>query len=217
MHTKARQNVDKTGSSADRDRAKRFEQGKSIARQVQALQQSSPLTPLMVVGDFNAYQFSDGFVDMVGLISGRYKDSENLFKLGGPNIVHPALWNAVDSVPYNDRYSFQFTQNFGEIQGYTKAGSGNSGRSVPTFQVLDHALLNWPARLRFMRMQYGRGNLDAPAQTLDDAASATDATKAIGASDHDGFVVELLDPSIVIGHGHHGHDAPPHGHGHVIH
>lgn len=217
VHTKARQNVDKTGSSADRDRAKRFEQAKSIARQVQTLQQSSPLTPLMVVGDFNAYQFSDGFVDMVGLISGRYKDSENLLKLGGPNIVHPALWNAVDSVPYNDRYSFQFTQNFGEIQGYTKAGSGNSGRSVPTFQVLDHALLNWPARLRFMRMQYGRGNLDAPAQTLDDAASATDATKAIGASDHDGFVVELLDPSIVIGHGHRGHDAPPHGHGHVIH
>jgi hypothetical protein len=81
----------------------------------------------------------------------------------------------------------------------------------------DHALLNWPARLRFMRMQYGRGNLDAPAQTLDDAASATDATKAIGASDHDGFVVELLDPSIVIGHGHHGHEAPPHGRGHVIH
>lgn len=205
VHTKARQNVDKTGSSADRDRAKRFEQARSIATQVQALQQASPLTPLVVVGDFNSYQFSDGFVDMVGLISGRYKDSENLLKLGGPNIVHPALWNAVESVPYNDRYSFQFTQNFGEIQGYTKAGAGNSGRSVPTFQVLDHALLNWPARLRFMRMQYGRGNLDAPAQTLDDAASATDATKAIGASDHDGFVVELLDPSIVIGRRHRVH------------
>ncbi|HEX5305764.1 MAG TPA: lamin tail domain-containing protein [Dyella sp.] len=205
VHTKARQNVDKTGSSADRDRAKRFEQARSIASQVQALQQASPLTPLMVVGDFNAYQFSDGFVDMVGLISGRYRDSENLLKLGGPNIVHPALWNAVESVPYNDRYSFEFTQNFGEIQGYTRAGSGNSGRSVPTFQVLDHALLNWPARLRFMRMQYGRGNLDAPVQTLDDAAAATDATKAIGASDHDGFVVELLDPSLVIGKGRHAH------------
>ena len=201
VHPKARQNVDSSGSSADRDRQKRFLQAKSIADQVQLLQQASPLTPLMVVGDFNSYQFSDGFVDMVGLISGRYKDSENLYKLGGPNIVRPALWNAVESVPYNDRYSFQFTQNFGEIQGYTKAGSGNSGRSVPTFQVLDHALMNLPARLRFMRMQYGRADLDAPAQTLDDAASATDATKAIGASDHDGFVVELLDPSLLLGLG----------------
>lgn len=218
VHTKARQNVDDSGSAADRDREKRFLQAKSIATQVQQLQQASPLTPLMVVGDFNSYQFSDGFVDMVGLMSGRYKDSENLLKLGEPNIVHPALWNAVEAVPEQDRYSFQFTQNFGPIQGYTKAGAGNSGRSVPTFQVLDHALLNLPARWRFLRMQYGRGNLDAPAQTLDDAASATDVTKAIGASDHDGLVVELLDPSILIGnksHGQneHGHEQHEHGHG----
>ena len=206
VHTKARQKVDGSGSATDRDREKRFLQAKSIATQVQLLQQASPLTPLMVVGDFNSYQFSDGFVDMVGLISGRYQDSQNLLKLGEPNIVHPALWNAVESVPSNDRYSFQFTQNFGEIQGYTKAGSGNSGRSVPTFQVLDHALLNLPARWRFMRMQYGRADLDAPVQTADDAASATGIDKAIGVSDHDGFVVELLDPSLVFGHGHHRHD-----------
>jgi predicted extracellular nuclease len=197
VHPKARQNVDKSGSDADRDREKRFLQAKSLAVQVQALQAASPLTPLLVVGDFNAYQFSDGFVDVVGLISGKYKDSENLLKLGA-NIVHPALWNAVDSVPENDRYSFQFTQNFGAIQGYTSAGSGNSGRSVPTFQVLDHALLNLPARLRFERMQYGRADLDAPEQTIDDAAAATDWTRAIGASDHDGFVVDLLDPSIIL-------------------
>lgn len=212
VHTKARQNVDSSGSSADRDREKRFLQAKSIANQVQLLQKASPVTPLMVVGDFNSYQFSDGFVDMVGLISGRYKDSENLLKLGEPNIVHPALWNAVDSVPSNDRYSFQFTQNFGPIQGYTKAGSGNSGRSVPTFQVLDHALLNIPARLRFIRMEYGRGNLDAPAQTLDDAASATGVTKAIGASDHDGMVVELFDPTILIGQGRQKDHGKPGGH-----
>ncbi|AND69489.1 hypothetical protein ATSB10_20350 [Dyella thiooxydans] len=205
VHTKARQKVDGSGSATDRDREKRFLQAKSIATQVQLLQQASPLTPLMVVGDFNSYQFSDGFVDMVGLISGRYQDSQNLLKLGEPNIVHPALWNAVESVPSNDRYSFQFTQNFGEIQGYTKAGSGNSGRSVPTFQVLDHALLNLPARWRFMRMQYGRADLDAPVQTADDAASASGIDKAIGVSDHDGFVVELLDPSLMIGHGR-GHD-----------
>lgn len=222
VHTKARQNVDKSGSAADRDRLKRFVQARSIATQVQRLQQASPLTPLMVVGDFNAYQFSDGFVDMVGMISGRYHDSENLLKLDAPNIVHPALWNAVNSVPENDRYSFQFTQNFGPIQGYTRAGSGNSGRSVPTFQVLDHALLNVPAHLRFLRMQYGRGNLDAPAQTLADAASTPGVSKAIGASDHDGFVVELFDPSLVIGKGYHGIGAggsdPVHGpHGQRIH
>jgi hypothetical protein len=45
-------------------------------------------------------------------------------------------------------------------------------------------------------MQYGRADLDAPAQTVDDAASATDWTRAIGASDHDGFVVDLFVPLI---------------------
>ena len=186
VHPKARQNVDKTGSTAERDRQKRFLQAKSLAAQVQALQsgRKNLLAPLLVVGDFNAYQFSDGFTDVVGLISGRYDDSQNLLKLGG-NLVKPALWNAVDSVPANDRYSFLFTENFGNVQG-------QAPRSVPTHQVLDHALLNTVARGLFLRMEYGRGNLDAPVQTLDDAATATGVQKAMGSSDHDGFVVDLV-------------------------
>ena len=186
VHPKARQNVDKTGTTADRDREKRFLQAKSLATQVQAIQtdRKNLLAPLLVVGDFNAYQFSDGFTDVVGLISGRYDDSQNLLKLG-KNLVRPALWNAVDSVPANDRYSFLFTENFGNIQG-------QAPRSVPTHQVLDHALLNTVARGLFLKMQYGRGNLDAPVQTLDDSASATDVKKALGSSDHDGFVVDMV-------------------------
>ena len=212
VHPKARTNVDKDTATAVRDRQKRFTQAVSLARQVQDLQLRYPSRPLLVVGDFNAYQFSDGWVDVVGLVSGRYKDSENLLKLGG-NIVRPALWNAVESVPENDRYSFLFTENFGEIQGYTSAGSGNSGRQVPTVQVLDHALLNRAAAFRFLRMQYGRADLDAPAQTEADAANAADWTKAIGASDHDGFVVDLFAPAFFDPHAEHdrGHD-DEHGH-----
>lgn len=193
VHPKARTNVDKDDTTAVRDRQKRFLQASSLARQVQKLQTANPWQPLLVVGDFNAYQFSDGWVDVVGLISGKYKDSENQLKLG-KNLVWPALWNAVESVPSNDRYSFLYTENFGPIQGYTAAGSGNTGRQVPTVQVLDHALLNTTARLRFLKMQYGRADLDAPVQTAADAASATDWHKAIGVSDHDGFVVDLFVP-----------------------
>jgi predicted extracellular nuclease len=186
VHPKARQNVDKTGPTAERDRQKRFLQAKSLATQVQAIQtdRKNLLAPLLVVGDFNAYQFSDGFTDVVGLISGKYDDSQNLLKLGG-NLVKPTLWNAVDSVPAQDRYSFLFTENFGNIQG-------QAPRQVPTHQVLDHALLNTVARGLFLQMQYGRGNLDAPVQTIDDSASATGVQKAIGSSDHDGFVVDML-------------------------
>ena len=190
VHPKARQNVDKDTAAAVRDRQKRFLQAKSLAAQIQSLQQASAATPLLVVGDFNAYQFSDGWADVVGLISGKYDDDQNQLKLGG-NIVKPALWNAVESVPENDRYSFLFTESFGPIQGYIAAGNGNTGRSVPTVQVLDHALLSKTATARFMQMQYGRADLDAPEQTEADAARAGDWTKAIGASDHDGFVVDL--------------------------
>lgn len=213
VHPKARTNVDKDDSSATRDRQKRFLQSTSLARQVQTLQIAAPWQPLMVVGDFNAYQFSDGWVDVVGLISGKYKDSENLLKLGR-NIVYPALWNAVESVPQNDRYSFLFTEKFGQIQGYTQAGSGNSGREVPTVQVLDHALLNQVARLRFLKMQYGRADIDAPVQTEADAATATDYRKAIGASDHDGFVIDLFVPSRPgdMSHAPHGFDDHQQGH-----
>lgn len=213
VHPKARTNVDKDNATAVRDRQKRFLQAKSLATQVQELQKTNPLMPLMVVGDFNAYQFSDGWVDVVGLISGTYKDSENQLKLG-QNIVRPALWNAVESVPSNDRYSFLFTEKFGPIQGYTNAGSGNSGREVPTVQVLDHALLNWSAGLRFIRMQYGRGNLDAPVQTQDDAAKATDVTKAIGSSDHDGLVVDLFVPGLGADHAQKDHGKEGHGKDH---
>lgn len=208
VHPKARTNVDKNDASATRDRQKRFEQSTSLARQVQSLQTRFPSQPLLVVGDFNAYQFTDGWVDVIGLISGKYKDSENLLKLGR-NIVQPALWNAVESVPENDRYSFLFTEKFGEIQGYTKAGTGNSGREVPTVQVLDHALLNRAAARRFIQMQYGRADIDAPVQTEMDAANAPDWTKAIGASDHDGLVLDLFAPAMFDPHGDHDR-----GHGH---
>jgi predicted extracellular nuclease len=208
VHMKARQNVDDDTAAAVRDREKRFLQAKSVASQVQALQKADPRMPLMVVGDFNAYQFSDGWADVVNLIAGRYDDNQNLLKLGG-NIVRPELWDAVNAVPENDRYSFLYTENFGEIQGYTKAGSGNPGRTVPTFQVLDHALLNIPARMLFLRMQYGRADLDAPAQTETEAADATDWTRAIGVSDHDGFVVDLFDP--LIPHPRHGNGEMPPG------
>ncbi|HEY4293462.1 lamin tail domain-containing protein [Luteibacter sp.] len=186
VHPKARQNVDKTGTTADRDREKRFLQAKSLAVQVQAIQtdRKNLLAPLLVVGDFNSYQFSDGFTDVVGLIAGKYDDSQNLLKLG-KNLVKPTLWNAVDSVPEQDRYSFLFTENFGNIQG-------QAPRQVPTHQVLDNALLNTVARGLFLKMQYGRGNLDAPVQTIDDSASATGVQKAIGSSDHDGFVVDMV-------------------------
>jgi predicted extracellular nuclease len=196
VHPKSRIGVD-SGTDAPRNREKRFEQAKDIAQDVQNLQTDakSAYEPLVVLGDFNAYPFTDGWVDVVGAIAGTYDDSANLLNLGG-NIVKPALRNAVQSVPANDRYSFIFTEQLGAIQGYARNGSFDSGRDVPVAQVLDQALLDRLAVRCFRDFQYGRANLDAPDQTQRDAASYPGIGKAIGVSDHDGFVLDLACPGL---------------------
>jgi predicted extracellular nuclease len=138
-----------------------------------------------VIGDFNDYQFSDGFVNITGLIQGTYDNDKNVLDLAGGNIVAPPLWNAVTSLPENEQYSFLFTEQFGEILGYAEASSYDRGRDVPIMQALDHALLNGPAHDWFVEFEYGRANQDAADQ------DERDSTTAIGSSDHDGFVVRL--------------------------
>jgi uncharacterized protein len=191
VHPKSRSCVDAPGGASctqadvDRNRLKRFKQAQSIANRVQTEQAAQPIRPLLVIGDFNDYQFSDGFVNITGLIAGTYDNNRNVIDLAGSNIVNPPLWNAVTTLPANDQYSFLFTEQFGAILGYTASGSFDQGRDVPIMQVLDHALLNGPAHDWFVAFEYGRANLDAADN--DERISTT----AIGVSDHDGFVVRL--------------------------
>ena len=196
VHPKARSCTDQPGGSTcaqadvDRNRQKRFLQGKDHAQRVQDYQTAHPTVPLMVVGDFNAYQFTDGWTDVVGLIAGTYDDAANLLDLG-PNIVVPALWNAVTSLPLNEQYSFLFTENFGQFQGFNT-------RDVPTQQVLDNALLNKVAKSMFVGFDYGRADEDAPNEVerqcnlVPTPAPPACPNPAIGVSDHDGFVFVLI-------------------------
>ncbi|MCE2557735.1 MAG: hypothetical protein J4F98_03705 [Acidobacteria bacterium] len=139
-------------------RTKRLEQAQSVARLVESLQDRNAL----VVGDFNAFQFTDGYVDVVGQIRGRVMPDENL--MTGPDLVTRDLCNLVDRVPDSERYSFLF--------------GGNA-------QVLDHALVNQSLERHVVDIQYARGNADAARHNEDDA------TNALFAADHDGLVVYL--------------------------
>ena len=62
-------------------RTKRLEQAQSVARLVESLQDSG----VIVVGDYNAFEFTDGHVDVVGRISGKVEPGMNL--LSGPDLV----------------------------------------------------------------------------------------------------------------------------------
>ena len=139
-------------------RTKRLEQAQSVARLVESMQDSK----VVVVGDYNGYQFSDGYVDVVGQMRGVVDQTANL--MSGPDLVSKDLCNLVDRLPADDRYSFVF--------------GGNA-------QALDHALVNQALERHVVEMQYARGNADAAGKDQGDA------TSALGASDHDGLVVYL--------------------------
>ncbi|MFQ5525066.1 MAG: lamin tail domain-containing protein [Thermoanaerobaculia bacterium] len=149
------------GSEALRVKIKRLEQALYIVEQADLRQGKKGKVRFMVTGDFNAFEFTDGFVDAVGTIKGDFDPTENEFS--GPDLVEPDLSNVVDTViPAGERYSFIFR--------------GNA-------QVLDHALVS--AKLdKFVRgAEYGRGNADAAVDLINDGSTV------LRASDHDGLVV----------------------------
>ena len=150
------------GSSADRVRAKRLAQAQSVASMVQALQDADEDARIVVVGDFNAFEFSDGYVDVVGQILGDVEPLDSL--LSGPDLVDPNLKNRVLDLDPDDRYSFLFR------------GSA---------QVLDHALTSSTLDRLVQGFEYGRGNADAAVDLINEPATA------LRSSDHDGFVLYL--------------------------
>ncbi len=150
--------------NTERVQAKRLAQAQSVARLAQSLQDRA----LVIVGDFNAFQFTDGYVDVIGQIMGNVTASENVSS--GPDLVDPNLTNLIDRVPADQRYSYSFRNNA---------------------QVLDHALVNARMLPNVVGMRYARGNVDAPEREENNIDSP------LAASDHDGFVVWLKAPGRV--------------------
>lgn len=147
----------------NRVRQKRLEQAQSIATMVQDYQTMNPTIPLVVLGDFNAFEFTDGYVDMVGQIAGDFVPADN--ERSGPDLVDPNLTIETLSVDAGDRYSFIF--------------GGSS-------QALDHALTSSAATPFVRGMEFGRGNADAP--DSDQGVGGN----ALRSSDHDGLVLFLM-------------------------
>jgi hypothetical protein len=161
VHNRSLSGID-SESSGPRVRQKRLEQAQSIAEKIQDRQVASPGLPLVVTGDFNAYEFSDGYVDVVGQIRGEIDPSANL--LSGPDLVDPNLTNRVLSLPEGQRYSFIF---------------GGSA------QVLDHALTSAGLDPFVTDFAFTRGNSDV-------AANGDQGPDARRVSDHDGLALFLL-------------------------
>lgn len=139
-------------------RNKRHQQAISIASMVGQLRQSGNL---VVVGDFNAFEFTDGYVDLFNQVSGLPSLGAQLAPL---SIVTPPVQAMLLSLPPEERYSYVF--------------QGNA-------QALDHCLTANLQGLLATDLQYARGNADFPDAYADNPVSP------LSASDHDGLVLFL--------------------------
>ena len=150
-----------------RVRTKRRAQAESLANLIQARQTDDPSERIVLVGDFNAYQFSDGYVDVIGTVKGAPAPADEVV-LASSDLVSPDLTNLVDTLPADERYSYSFD------------GDG---------QVLDHVLVTSHLLELVRSFAYARNDADFP------ESYRGVATRPERVSDHDMPVAYFRFPS----------------------
>ena len=120
-----------------RVRAKRAAQAEYLANLIQARQAADPNEHIVSVGDYNAYEFSDGYVDSIGTIIGD-PDPCSEVVLCSADLVNPNLVELAPADPA-ERYSYSF--------------DGNA-------QILDHEIITQNLSSRFEGMVYARNDAD---------------------------------------------------------
>ena len=153
-----------------RVRAKRAAQAEFLANLVQARQAADPDERIVLVGDFNAYQFNDGLVDSMGTIKGAPVPADQVL-LPTSVLVNPNLANLVELVAADTRYSYVF--------------DGNA-------QVLDHILISGNLMQSLSQIRIARADADFP------ESFRADANRPERLSDHDMPVAYFLLPPIEV-------------------
>ncbi len=153
-----------------RVRTKRSAQAEFLANLIQARQAADPNEWIITVGDFNAFEFSDGYADTMGTTIGAPAPANEVV-LASPDLVHPDLTVLVRQSPAAERYSYVF--------------DGHA-------QTLDHVLVNAPALASFSRFHTARLNADFP------ETARNDGTRPERYSDHDHPVAYFGLPPIIV-------------------
>ncbi|HEV7474909.1 MAG TPA: DUF4214 domain-containing protein [Pyrinomonadaceae bacterium] len=148
--------VSGTGTAGGRVRFKRRAQAEYLANLIQARQTSDPTELIITLGDMNAFNVNDGYVDSIGTIKGTPAPASQVTLASG-DLVNPDLTNLLDLLPAAQQYSYNF--------------DGNA-------QTLDHILLNHKALVFLNRFAYARNDSDF-------AVKNYESTNELRISDHD--------------------------------
>ncbi len=168
-HLRSLNGIDDVGSNGTRVRAKRKAQAEFLANLIQGFQTTDPTANIISVGDYNAFQFSDGYVDMIGTIKGTPTPASQVV-LSSTDLVNPDLTDLVDTYTSAQRYSYSF--------------SGSA-------QVLDHILVNQNALNKVSRFSIARLDADFP------EIYRNDPLRPERISDHDAPVAYILFTDVI--------------------
>jgi uncharacterized protein len=138
-------------------RMKKKLQAEYLARLVQGRQQADAKERIILIGDFNSYQFSDGILDQMGTITGKPAGKDEVL-MPSDDLVNPDLINLVGAIAAGQRYSYIF--------------DGNA-------QVLDHIVISETMRKHTTGFGFARLNADYP------ESYRSDANRLERFSDHD--------------------------------
>jgi predicted extracellular nuclease len=159
-HLKSYNGIDDP-EDGDRVRNKRRLEAEWLANFVQEREKTASSERIILCGDFNSFQFNDGYNDLIGILKGK----------SDPTVLTPSkttfatgLVDLIDYLAAPTRYSYTFD------------GSA---------QALDHILVNKPLRERVLKFGYARSNADFP------LIYKNDASRPERVSDHDAPVVYL--------------------------
>jgi uncharacterized protein len=161
-HLRSFIDIEGDSAAARRVRAKRKAQAESLADLLNDLQISDPTTPIVSVGDYNAFQFSSGYDDSTSVIKGNPTPDDQIVVDQSPDLVNPDFYNLIDDVPADQKYTFIFEN---------------------TPQVLDQVLVNTVGKARNTGIAIAHVNADFPETPA--SAYETNASVPERNSDHD--------------------------------
>ena len=164
-HLRSLINIDHPSEGA-RVRAKRAGQAEFLAALIDRRLHDEPGEQILAIGDLNAFEFSDGYVDVVGTIRGRPAPREQVIA-PTRDALDADLVNLMDFRPADQRYSYVFD------------GSA---------QTLDHMLVSDSLLAQVAAFMHVRGNADSPEVWRSDAA------RPERISDHDPALIYLRFP-----------------------
>jgi hypothetical protein len=150
-------------TGGERVRAKRLAQAAELAQWIEARQQAHPNERLLLVGDFNAFEFSDGLADVMGLVTGREAAQGTVLSYVDSPVSRP-LTNLTTQVTAAERYSYNF--------------EGNA-------QSLDHIVANAAVFASTLSVRTAHAAINA------DFSETRFGQSGVRTSDHDPVVVRL--------------------------